>query len=871
MKKAFKIIGIIVLILIIALILTPILFKGSIENMVKKAANDNVNAQVEWTSLELSLFRNFPSASLTLEDLSVTNNTPFEGDTLVYAKDFNASMGIMQLFKDEGLSIDEIYLNEAFINVKVDSTGNANYDIAKPSTQKESTTSNEGKEPFKLNLNHYEINTSRINYLDESGDIFLRLNDFNHSGDGDFSASVFTLKTHTDTKVSFDFDGTNYLNNNSLNLDADLEMDLENMKFSFLDNKALVNQLPLEFKGYVQIFEDYNDIDLQFSTPSSDFKNFLALIPEAYAANLDGVTTTGDFQLNGVIQGRVDDTYIPKLNITASSDNASFQYPDLPKKVEDISLDIAIKNETGLVEDTFINFDNVIFRIDQDRFAGSGSVKNLTTNMFIDLKAKGRLNLANLKKAYPVDLEQDLSGFLDADLITSFDMNSIEREAYDNVNAKGSLQLSKFDYESPDLAKPIHIEVATIDFTTNAIRLNTFEMKAGSTDLNMNGNLKNLMGFAFADKPLQGTFDASSTHFNVADFMVESEGEDNTESSDTSNSTETVEAIKIPDFLDIVLNFKADNVIYDNLNLKNARGSLALRNESAVLNNITADIFGGNIKMDGSVSTAGTPNFDMKMSLNTIKILEAVQQMELIQGLAPIARALNGIATTEISLKGNLTQDLMPVYTSLAGDFLAKIINADIEQKNMPLVSSLNNQLKVINLDQFNIKDLVAKVNFKDGAINADDFDFNLDDIKVDVSGSHSFDNTMNYSLKFNLPAKYFENEVGGKLAQLSNTDISQLNVGVPVSLTGTFTNPKINLNMKSAVSELTNQIIQAQKEKAKNEIKDKIGNEINNLLGGKTSKDSTQVDSTKTKEENVKDKVENVLGGIFKKKKNNN
>jgi len=411
MKKAFKIIGIVILILIIGLFLTPILFKGSIEKMVKKAANDNVNAQVEWSSLNLSLFRNFPNASLSLEDLSLINKAPFEGDTLVYAKDFNISMGIMQLFKDEGLSIDEIYLNEAFINVKVDSLGNANYDITKSTDAKQEATANKTEsKPFQLNLTHYEINSSRINYLDESGNIFLRLTEFSHSGDGNFEALVFTLKTQTDSKVSFDFDGTNYLNNNSLVLDADLNIDLENMKFSFLENEAIVNQLPLKFEGYVQTFDDYNDIDIKFSTPSSDFKNFLALIPEAYASNLDGVTTTGDFQLNGIIKGKVDDTYIPTLDISASSDNASFQYPDLPKKVEDISLDIRIQNETGLVEDTYINFNTVDFRIDQDRFAGSGSVKNLTTTMLVDLKMKGRLNLANLKKAYPVDIDQELSG-----------------------------------------------------------------------------------------------------------------------------------------------------------------------------------------------------------------------------------------------------------------------------------------------------------------------------------------------------------------------------------------------------------------------------------------------------------------------------
>ena len=874
MKKAFKIIGIVILILVIGLFLTPILFKGSLEKMVKKAANDNVNAQVEWSSLNLSLFRNFPNASLSFEDLSLINQAPFEGDTLVYAKDFNISMGVMQLFKDEGLSIDEIYLNEAFINVKVDSLGNANYDIAKSTDAKQETTATKTEsKPFQLNLSHYEINSSRINYLDESGNIFLRLNEFSHSGDGNFEDSVFTLKTQTDSKVSFDFDGTNYLNNNSLVLDADLNIDLENMKFSFLENEAIVNQLPLKFEGYVQTFDDYNDIDIQFSTPSSDFKNFLALIPEAYASNLDGVTTTGDFKLNGIIKGKVDETYIPTLDISASSDNASFQYPDLPKKVEDISLDIRIQNETGLVEDTFINFNTVDFRIDQDRFAGSGSVKNLTTNMLVDLKMKGRLNLANLKKAYPVDIEQDLSGILDADLTTNFDMNSIEREAYENVKAQGSIKLSKFDYESPDLAEVIHIEVATVNFTTKAIQLNSFEMTAGSTDLQMKGDLSNLMGFAFSDKPLQGTFNATSTNFNIADFMVDSEVGDKTSDSENS-ATETastgsegrVEAIKIPDFLDIVLNFNAKTVIYDNLTLKNAKGSLALKNESAILKNVNADIFGGSINLDGKVTTSGVPNFDMKLGLNTIKIIEAFQQMELIKGLAPIAQALNGVASTTINLNGNLTKDLMPIYTSLAGSALANILSAEVEEGKMPLISKLNSQFEVLNFDKLKVKDLVAKLNFKNGAINADDFDFNLDDVKVDVSGSHSFDNTMNYNLSFNVPAKYFGKEVGGQLAQLSNTDLSQLNVDVPVGLTGTFSNPKIQLNMQNAIKDLTSKIVDAQKEKATNAIKDKIGDEINNLLGG----DENQKDSTKTQQEDVKDKVKDILGGILKKKKDN-
>ncbi len=55
-------------------------------------------------------------------------------------------------------------------------------------------------------------------------------------------------------------DSTKYLNNNSINLDALIGLDLTNQKYTFKDNKAYINQLPLEFKGYVQLIEEGHEI-----------------------------------------------------------------------------------------------------------------------------------------------------------------------------------------------------------------------------------------------------------------------------------------------------------------------------------------------------------------------------------------------------------------------------------------------------------------------------------------------------------------------------------------------------------------------------------------------------------------------------------
>ncbi len=51
MKKALKITGIIIVLSIIFLAAAPFLFKGSIEKMVKRTINENLNATVAWEEL----------------------------------------------------------------------------------------------------------------------------------------------------------------------------------------------------------------------------------------------------------------------------------------------------------------------------------------------------------------------------------------------------------------------------------------------------------------------------------------------------------------------------------------------------------------------------------------------------------------------------------------------------------------------------------------------------------------------------------------------------------------------------------------------------------------------------------------------------
>ncbi|HCY81754.1 MAG TPA: AsmA family protein, partial [Xanthomarina gelatinilytica] len=126
MKKVFKIIGITLLTILLLLIAVPFVFQSKIKEIVKRTINENLNAHVEFSDVNLSFIRSFPQAQVSVSDLLITNFEPFKDETLASAKSISLDMSIKELFKkaNEGpIVVNEIYLDEALITLKTNKRG----------------------------------------------------------------------------------------------------------------------------------------------------------------------------------------------------------------------------------------------------------------------------------------------------------------------------------------------------------------------------------------------------------------------------------------------------------------------------------------------------------------------------------------------------------------------------------------------------------------------------------------------------------------------------------------------------------------------------------------------------------------------------
>lgn len=845
-KKILKITGITLLLIIALLIAIPYFFKDQINAKILESINNNVNAEVSFVEADLSLLKSFPQANVTIEKLSIVNKVPFKGDTLVYFGELNLKMSIKELFKskEESINIEAITSKDGLINIIFNKDGIGNFDIALK--YKEADKSN--SKPMSLKIKEYSIENYTFRYYDESSKIRMKLDSLYHSGSGDFASSKLDLVTKSVANVSLDMDKINYMKKIPFTLDAILGIDLDKSKYTFKENKAHINKLPLEFDGFIQMVAKGQNYDLKFKTPTSSFENFLGLVPSGYSGSIKEVKTTGEFKVIGFAKGLFSDTTVPKFNVEITSNNASFQYPNLPKSVKNIVIDTKIINETGILNDTYINLDKISFKIDQDIFEAKANIRNITKNAVVDASLKGKINLSNLSKAYPIKIDKPLSGILKADVKTKFDMESVNKSNYQNIDNSGTISLTGFNYFD-EKGKKMAISSAIVQFSPSRVNLQEFKATTGKSDINLSGVLDNFYGFLFKKQELKGNFNMSSNQIAVSDFLT---------SDEEKKENTTGSAMKIPSFLNCTLTAKANKVLYDNLTLKAVSGKLIIKDQKVTLENGITSLFGGTIAFDGNVSTKeNIPNFKMELGMNQVDIQQTFTQLEMMKKIAPIAGVINGKLNSTINLSGNLDSESMtPDLKTLSGNLAGKLASTSLNPKNSNVLKNLGTNLKFLDLQQLNLNDVKANLIFKDGKVEVNPFDIKYQDIKATINGMHGFDQAMNYNIKMDVPAKYIGSEANKLIAKLSTSEANKIeNIPVNALLTGSFKSPKVTTDMKSAVTNLTNQLVKQQKEKLLNQGK----NTLKDLLNG------SKKDTISNKKEDLKSKAEGLLKGLFK------
>lgn len=506
-----------------ALIAIPFLFKDEIIAAVKQAVNENLNATVDFETVDISLLKSFPNVSIGLKNYAVTGVDEFKDVKLVGGDYFGVTVDFWSAwnFGKVPLNIKSVRLDKPEINVIVLSNGKANYDIAKPSADT-TTTALE----YQIKLQEYTINEGNIFYDDRQGGNYVKIVKLNHNGEGDFTQDVFDLNTKTSiAELTAESGGITYLKKAKTKLDAGFNVDLPNSKYTLKENDLKINDLELKADGWLAL-PNANDIemDLTFSAPQSNFKALFSLIPSAYIAGYENVKVNGTFKLDGFVKGIYSATpeRYPAFKINLDVANGDVKYPDLPMGISNINTNLVVNSPASDLDKMLVDISKFSLQIGNNPLEGYFKLRTPMSDPDVDTKVKGVINLGDFARAFPLEGVKTLNGTINADVAARTKMSTIDKGDYANVDMSGNASIESLDYVAEGLP-PVRIDAMRLFFTPRNVQVPNFDMKLGKSDLSGNGSIDNILAYFSPDATMKGNFTLRSGYFNADEWMTEEE------------------------------------------------------------------------------------------------------------------------------------------------------------------------------------------------------------------------------------------------------------------------------------------------------------------------------------------------------------
>lgn len=746
MKRVVKIalitLATIIVLVLAAAVAIPYFFKDQILVTIKETANESLNAKMDFSDVSLSLFRNFPNLTVRLYDLTIDNIEPFEGIRLADVKSADITVDIMSVIRNENpLKIKAINVVQPKINVYVLEDGRANYDIAKPSADTVVTT----EEPadlsaFRANLQRYSIENGEILYDDESLGAYVLAKGLNHSGSGDFTIDVYDLDTDTEIdSLTVRYGGITYLKRAHTILAAIFNIDQRNSKYTLKDNLLKVNELELNADGFVQLLDTSNiAMELTFSTPQSDFKNLLSMIPNAYIAGYENVKADGKFNLGGFVKGTYNGELeqYPAFQVNVGVENGNVKYPDLPLGISNINTKVNINSPTSNFDDMVVNVPTFAMKLGSNPIKAIFNLKTPISDPDIDTKIDGVLNLKELSQAFPMD-GMDMNGVIAANIEAQTRLSYIENQQYERVKMDGVAEITNLNYK--DATYPaIRINNAKAAFTPQNVRVDNFDAKLGKSDIKANGRVDNILAYFSPKKTMRGSFTVRSNYFDANEWVPQEEV--NGPALPASEDKQPAEQVEIFDRFDFTLDATVGEIVYDSYNLKNTVVKGNMKPNKLVAQELSTQIGDSDIRASGTITNMFDYLFDNQTlggNINLASNYLNLNQFMPEDGTDPVAQPV--ATSTDASTAGGDKLDPILVPKNIDID-----INADIKK------------LLYTNLELNNI---TGKLVVANQAVMLEDVTANALGGKMALSGGYDTKDTENpaFSIKYDLQSMDFQ------------------------------------------------------------------------------------------------------------------
>ncbi len=779
-------------------------------------ANKHIKTKVDVKQISLSLFEKFPNVAVSLDEVNVHEGLPESEESLARANKLYFTFSLLDLLRGR-YTVKQLFMEQGEVYVKVLPDGKVNYLIIA-----DDTTDTEASD-FAFDLEKIHLKQVALHYIDQQLKQSYEVDAHALQASlGITPESIEVVASGNTTIHTIQIGPNEYFKDKHVTLASALTINRQAHTIQLQPSVVQVEGAAYEVGGSIN-YHGTTSLDLNFTGKNTSIQSLLSLLPQHQTRELHQYRSEGDIYFKGSVKGNVSAKENPQISVSFGAHNASFYHPDVKQRVNKINLAGSFTNGSAHSAATSsLELKNLSGVLNGRKFSGNLKYSNFN-NPSIAFDVQGMLDVGCVLGLAKLEEVRSGSGLADVRIAFSGNLNEFKaRPGNATVSTTGDITLHNVSLALKELPLPVSNLNGNLMFKRNDVAVSDFKGKLGESDFAINGMFRNMMAWLLLDgQRLLVEADFSSHYLNFDQLLRE---ELNTPQ-DARKGSGSDYRFAVSPHIAFDLSASINRVRFRRFMGKNLQGEVKLRNQVITSPNISFNAVGGNFAVRGSLDARTRNHIKVSTTtkLNNMSVDSLFYVFENFHQNFIEDRHLRGQLTADIVSDVYLDSQLNPKTDLLQAEIVATVRNGQL--LNFAPMQKMSVFVKRNELANMHFAELHNSFWIQQRTIYIPEMDIrsNLSAAPVvSISGTHTFDQDMDYKIKLPLFSKSRPDKdaVYGVVAE----DMNAGNSSLFLTLKGKENNFKIAYD---------NQRV---RQKIKTDLKQE-GQELKDLLRGKRPK----------------------------------
>jgi hypothetical protein len=724
--------------LFLSLVASVFLFKEKIIHEFIREANKNLNTPVNIGKMDVSVFRNFPHLSIVLKDVYIEDS--HEGKyPLLTASEISFELNPVSVWRGD-YTIQGLNIRNSETNLKINDHGKNNYTIINKADRSEAPST------VSFQLKDVSLENTTVNYIDvttkqhltfKSKDLVASINSANDIYDIEAEGEVTTERISVNNNE--------FLTGKSFHIEGNLSYDDAQKSLLIRPSTLFVRNSAFSVEGTYN-WKRENVIDITTKGTDTDIQTLLSLLTDPVAKRFEHYKSKGDVFFSARLHGKISRKVSPAIAIDFGFNDATLYNPGSKSEITDATMEGSFSSRQVLdIERAVLHLKNIKAKLNDEPFTADFRLINFK-DPEVRCSFNGLLDASAITDFYPIEKIEKVSGSLLAKISFDGRIGLLKKRATaQRVSMQGTIELKNIWFAYDNARIQVGSLSGNMQFDNNDLALSNVSGRLGNSDFLLNGFFKNIITFLlFDNQPIGIETDLKSRFLDVDQLLAMGFGK----AGDKPGSSKKPQyEFKISRNINLNFNCDVQSLRYRRFHANDLSGDLLVKNQMAVSRNIRFNSMGGDMMFSGIVDAKNNKAIDVVSTfrLNGIHADSLFYVFENFDQNFIIDKHLKGQAYADVALEFSLNQNLKLYQETLVSDISTSIKNGELN--NFEPMKKLNKYLNDEGLSKLRFSDIKNDIHIENKTIYMPEMEVRTNVTSIKISGTHTFDQRIDYRI----------------------------------------------------------------------------------------------------------------------------